>query len=285
LSIMDGFIRAHLALICSMEAAPSQYQFHQTIDPKLLVPLQKEWEKSLLAPQDGMWEMLRSYATQWELREGEQLIGYASVDDENRLLQFYLISEHLQNGAEILQQFIEQEGISKALIGTHNPIALSLGIHLQKEVTVDTYLFEDHLEVSPPEKEGTLRVATLPELEKMVDFYHHSMGGPKDWLNAYLGDLLGKEEVFYLEQEGEIRGVCEVRRSTNNPNIADIGMVVSPDFRQKGYGTYLLGQAKAKAIEWGRSPICSCEKGNAGSMKSIQNNGFRSFHQLLLMEF
>lgn len=268
-----------------MEAAPNQYQFQKAVDPKLLVPLQKEWKKTLVAPQDGMWEMLRSYATQWELRDENQLIGYASVDDENRLLQFYLLPAFLQDGLVIFQQFIEQESIKKALVGTHNPIGLSLALHFQKVVTVDTYLFEDHIKVSPPAKEGTMSAATIPELERMVDFYHHSMNGPKEWLNGYLGDLLAKGEVFFLEHEGEIRGVCEVRRSANNPQIADIGMVVSPDFRQKGYGTYLLGQAKAKAIEWGRSPICSCEKGNVGSMKSIQNNGFRSIHQLLLIEF
>lgn len=62
-------------------------------------------------------------------------------------------------------------------------------------------------------------------------------------------------------------------------------MVVSPAHRKKGLGTFLLGNAKEKAIKWNREPICSCEKDNIGSLKSIENNGFRSIHQMLMLEF
>ncbi len=243
------------------------------------------WRKTLLAPQDGMWESLRSFATQWEIKVDEQLVGYASVDEQNRLLQFYLASEWQQIGLDIFAAFIEQQQIKQALIGTHNPIALSLGLHFQQSLQIDTYLFEDHLEVALAPKSGVFRAAETTELAKIVEFYHQSMDAPRDWLNDYLSGHISKGEVFFLEQEGEVLGACEVRRSATNPEVADIGMVVSPACRKQGYGSFMLGKAKAKAIEWGRRPICSCEKGNTGSLKSIQNNGFRSLHQLLLMEF
>lgn len=62
-------------------------------------------------------------------------------------------------------------------------------------------------------------------------------------------------------------------------------MIVSPDYRREGYGTYLLSRAKAIALEWGKIPICSCEKGNVGSLKSIHNSGFISMHQFLSITF
>ena len=88
-----------------------------------------------------------------------------------------------------------------------------------------------------------------------------------------------------MELGTEILGACEVRKSAVQPEVADLGMVVSVNHRRKGVGTYLLGQAKRISREWDRKPICSCEKENAGSLKSILNNGFRSVHQMLVMEF
>jgi len=111
------------------------------------------------------------------------------------------------------------------------------------------------------------------------------MEAPKEWLVGYIGGLIEKGEIFSLKDGNEIIGTCEVRKSITAPKYADIGMVVSPDYRRKGYGTYLLNKAKTLALEWGRTPICSCEKNNVGSIKSINNCGFVSMYQLLSIVF
>lgn len=262
-----------------------KFNFNKASDPNTLLALIHAWKKSILAPEDGMWEILTGYAQHWEIKEGDQLIGYACVDDEERLLQFYLMSHWIQEGAEILGQFLKQENIKKGLIGTNNPIALSIAMQVQKSVVVDTCLFTDHLSVETPEKDGIFRPFEKENIDSLVDFYHKSMDGPKDWLRGYLGDLLEKGEIFVLEKDKVILGACEVRKSASQLEIADIGMVVSPAHRRKGLGTYLLGKAKEVALSWDRQPICSCEKDNIGSLKSIQNNGFRSIHQMLLLTF
>jgi GNAT superfamily N-acetyltransferase len=259
--------------------------YQPTSDPSTISSLKAEWRKTLTAPQDGMWESLTGNAQHWEIRQGSELVGYACVDDEHRLLQFYLQPEFLAEGPAAFQQFIEEQKIKKALIGTNNPVCMSLAMHWQKSVLVDTYLFEDYLDKKPDPIDGVLRSAGEAELERLVDFYQTSMGAPADWLRSYTGDLLSKGEVFVLEQGAEILGACEVRKSAVQPEVADLGMVVSVNYRRKGLGTYLLGQAKRISREWDRKPICSCEKENAGSLKSILNNGFRSVHQMLVMEF
>ena len=63
-----------------------------------------------------------------------------------------------------------------------------------------------------------------------------------------------------LKDKKEILGTCEVRKSATNTNVADLGMVVSPDHRNKGIGSYLLGQAKKIAIEWKRKHIAARNK-------------------------
>lgn len=263
----------------------TRFDFNKITDTSTILPLKEEWRKTLTGPQDDMWEAFTEYADHWALKEEDETIGYACVNEENLLLQFFVLSPEIQHGITVFQQFLQQQNINKALIGTNNPACLSLAMHFQKKLEVHTYLFTDFLHVTPVEKEGILRSAGSTDLEKVVDFCHISMGGPKEWLTGYLGNLIAKEALFMFEDGAEILGTCEVRKSENNPAVANIGMVVSATHRRKSLGTFLLGKAKGIAIQQGKQPICSCEKDNIGSLKSIERNGFRSLHQMLSIEF
>ncbi len=268
-----------------MKKKVKQFQFNKITDYSILNPLKEEWRKSLTAPQDDMWETFTDYSNHWELKDDTQIIGYACVNEDNRLLQYFVLPNWLQESEMVFQQFIRQQKIDNALIGTNNPIFLSTAMHFQKLVKVDTYLFSNFLNENIIVKEGTLRLAKSKDLIRSVDYYHKSIGAPKEWLNGYVGNLIDRGEFFLFEDGEEILGSCEVRKSKSNTEVANVGMAVSPEHRKKGLGTFLLGKAKEIAIQWDKKPICSCEKDNIGSIKSIQNNGFRSLHQMLLMEF
>ncbi|MFT4537431.1 MAG: putative acetyltransferase [Saprospiraceae bacterium] len=175
--------------------------------------------------------------------------------------------------------------ISTGIVGTNNLSYLSIALNFVIELNVNTYLFRSNYEVNIEEKEGILKECQDEDIERIVNFYNYSIGAPKERLTGYIGGLIEKGEIFSFEKGDEIIGTCEVRKSTTAPAVADIGMVVSPDYRRKGYGTYLLYKAKTIALKWERIPICSCEKGNAGSVKSIHNCGFVSRYQLLSISF
>lgn len=263
----------------------TQIQFIEKPDTKALQSLKQEWHKTLVAPQDDMWEAFTEQAMHWAIVKEDQTIGYAVVNEENCLLQFFINASWLPEGVAIFQEFILQQKITQAIIGTNNPICLSIAMHIQKTVSVHTYLFADMQSVGLKERSSTLKNAGPDDLERVVDFCQMSMGAPKAWLNVYIGNLINRSEFFILEEGAEILGTCEVRKSESNPSVAAVGMVVSPEHRKQRVGTYLLGKAKEIALQWGRQAICSCEKDNIGSLKAIQNNGFRSIHQMLGMEF
>lgn len=261
------------------------YNFREASSTETLVHLKEQWMANLTRPQDGMWESFRNNAKQIEISKQEKVIGYACIGEGNQLLQFYVLPKQMEQGLTIFQQFIKQFQIERGMVGTNNPVYLSLALHFLEKMDIHTYLFEDCFESKVKEKDGIFRKGTAADLEKIVDFCHYSMGAPKAWLTGYIGDLIGKGEVFLLENTAVIIGTCEVRKSTAAPAYADIGMIVSPDFRKQGYGSFLLNKAKTIAIEWKKTPICSCEKGNVGSLKSIHNCGFTSKHQLLAVSF
>lgn len=260
--------------------------FNKIDHSESILSLVERWRKTLTAPQDGMWESFLEYATKVEIRADNRTIGYACLNDENQLLQCFLTEQWLEYGEEVLAELINQFEITSAMVGTNNPIFLSLCLPFQKTVEVHTLLFYDALEpVSTNYDLPPIKLAWQEDLALLVNFYNESIGAPKEWLNQYLGNLISRGELFFLLQGSEILGTCEVRNSDSDVLVADIGMVVSKDHRLKGYGGYLLSKAKELAYDQGRKPICSCEAQNIGSLKSIHKNGFRSIHQILRLSF
>ncbi|MEM7573265.1 MAG: GNAT family N-acetyltransferase [Bacteroidota bacterium] len=116
-------------------------EFKRVEHPLELLKWQEQWQNSLLAPQDGMWESFRTEARHWAIIYAEETIGYAVEDEENGLLNFFVEFHIFPKSADFLQQFLEQKKITKGLIGTHNPQALTPALHCQKSVTLHTYLF------------------------------------------------------------------------------------------------------------------------------------------------
>ncbi len=261
------------------------FTFRKTSDDSSLIHLQNDWRATLTAPQDGMWEAFMNMATHWEIRIDDKVIGYACVNDDNQLLQFYITPQILDKGQMIFQQFVNQEKITTGIIGTNNPTYLSIANHFQNTMRIHSYQFSDVVETKLPEMDGEFSKAKPSDLNRLVAFCNYSTGAPKEWLNVYYENLIKRGELFIHENEEKIIGTSEVRKSDTNKKVADIGMVVSPDFRKQGYGTYLLGKAKEISKQEGRLPICSCEKDNIGSLKSIHKCGFRSVHQILEVEF
>ena len=260
------------------------YSFKEVTNIDELAELKNEWLNSLSSPQDGMWESFRNSAMSWGIVYDQKIIGYASVDQDNKLLQFYISPIHFSQGEDIFKAFIFKMKIKTGIVGTNNLGYLSVALNFVKELSVNTYLFRNYTEVSIEEKEGILKECQEGDIDRIVNFCHYSMGAPKEWLVGYIGGLIEKKEIFCLENNDKIIGTCEIRKSTTL-GFADIGMVVSPDFRRKGYGTYLLNKAKKIALEREMTPICSCEKENIGSIKSIHNCGFVSKYQLLSISF
>lgn len=263
-----------------------QFYFNKVTHVPTLDKIKTQWRNTLTAPQDGMWETLTDYANHLEIRASNKSIGYACLDDGNRLLQCFIIPEFLNDGPLIFKKLLKETKVNSALIGTNNPVFMSLAMHFQQSMAIDTYLFTDEIEVETTTVEkANLKLAWQDDLDALISFYNNSVGAPEDWLRGYLGNLIAKGELFFLSDGTDILGTCDVRLSETDMSIADVGMVVSTEHRRKGIGSYLLGKAKELVYDMDRKPICSCEKDNMGSLKSIHKNGFRSTYQMLKVSF
>jgi predicted acetyltransferase len=260
-------------------------QFTRVDEKQKIAHLKKECRATLTSPPDGMWESFREQAQDWKIIYMGVGVGYASVDATDQLLQFYIEKPYLVIAKEILKTFVAKHGISKGMVGTNNPVFMTAALPNTVNIQVDTYLFRDFQEVEMEDKDGVLIEGKNADLDVLINFYHKSIGADREWLSTYLGERISKKELFYLEHRNIIIGACEVRTSLTNQEIADIGMVVSPDHRRKGYGSFLLNKAKKLGVLRNQKPICSCEANNLGSFYSITNAGFVSNYQLLKVTF
>ena len=91
--------------------------------------------------------------------------------------------------------------------------------------------------------------------------------------------------LHVLEKNGEILGTGEFRERQAWVPFADVGKIVNKKYRRQGVGTFLLALLKQKAVRQGLIPICSCEAGNLGSRKAVENAGFVANHRVVQFSF
>ncbi|MHB1314738.1 MAG: GNAT family N-acetyltransferase [Christensenellales bacterium] len=79
--------------------------------------------------------------------------------------------------------------------------------------------------------------------------------------------------TFWLIDEPEVVGVVRIRHREAG-SAGHIGYDISPDYRNRGYGSRLLKLALEKALEIGiEEVIITCNTGNIASKRIIEKNG------------
>ena len=157
-----------------------QITFTESDHTDLSAQLHDKWLKSLTAPQDGMWEAFINMGTAWQVLFDGNIVGYASVGQDGRLLQFYIEPEHSEHGPYALESFIGKTNVSTAMVGTNNPLMLALCMHFQKNVSIDTYFFTEVVPTRLTFDFNELVPAISDDLNRIVEFCHESVGRQKN---------------------------------------------------------------------------------------------------------
>ncbi len=261
---------------------------HKCSDLSSILDLKAQYLQSLVAPMDGMWEVgFTNPSPHWEIRMDGEQAGYYAANDEGTLLQFYVRPAFEKHGRPLFDHVIAQDTLTQAVVSTIDPSYLSFCLDVQKKVTVHTYLYEIHTEVRPdhPQAEGLdFRLIEAPELDRTIAFQQACLGSEKDlsgWLRGYSGNLIERKELFVLCRDDEWLGIGECRRSDSQEGITDLGMMVTPAHRGKGWATYILTRLSAHSTAHGQHAICSTTVENVGAQKAIIRSGFISRHRIM----
>ncbi|MFK7846639.1 MAG: GNAT family N-acetyltransferase, partial [Rhodothermales bacterium] len=241
-------------------------------DVAAIQEMKADYLKSLIAPMDGMWEVgFINPGPHWEIRFNGNSAGYYAANEEGVLLQFYVRPAFEQHGRSLFDTIIAQKAITKATVSTIDPIFLSLSLDVQKKIVVHTYLYESQSAAQPSQDKDEVtnfRLLLANELSPTIAFQQECLQSDQDlsgWLEGYSSNLIARKELFVLSQDNAWIGLGEYRKSDSQKGIVDLGVMVSPAFRGKGWAAYILSRLHARCNDLGCHAICSTTIDNAGA--------------------
>ena len=100
-----------------------------------------------------------------------------------------------------------------------------------------------------------------------------------------IGRYLKIGGLFVLESSAGVVMECGVAEpAIPRSSAVDVGMMVGPAFRRRGYGRFIVSYLKTHMLSRGLRPVCGCAIDNIASQKAIEAAGFIADHRLLLFE-
>ncbi len=265
--------------------------FHLLPDLSSIRDQKAAYLRGLIAPMDGMWEAgVTDPAPHWEIRVDDASAGYYAANGEGTLLQFYVRPAFEHRTRSLFDRVIAQDAIQRAVVSTIDTAFLALCLDVQKGVTVHTLLYEPGAAaLSLPDGDGvTFWEVEAGELERTVAFQQQCLGGKADmsgWLRGYSANLIDRRELRVLSLGAEWIGLGEYRKSDSQKGIVDLGVMVSPQHRGRGWATSILALMRQECATNGHHPICSTTMDNVAAQKAIERAGFISRHRIMDVAF
>lgn len=249
--------------------------------------MKQQYRDHLAAPIDGMWEIFVDMADQYAIQCDGDVVGYAAINAEHQILQFYVQPAHDAKAA--FSVLITELNIKGAIVETCETHYLSLCRDHQASVEVNALMY--HVAAGAYIAAATFPSGTIfkqvemGNLETATNFGAGAIGADENWLRGYYSERIEKGELFALWQDNHLIAAGECRpRDTQKP-YADVGMVVSQDHRSQGLATQILRQLIHISNDKGLKAICSTENSNIAAQKAITKAGFSQYHKILDVTF
>ena len=255
-----------------------------------LTKLKKQYVQQTTAPLDGMW--LGGFvpmANHFGCYEGDELVGFFCVNDAGYLLQF-LVNQNCQSQSSQLFETVlhgddlPSGNIKGAFVSTAEPYLLSLCLDCFSKFDVNALMYQLDGGIREKSQENALSMTTVDssQLSEAVDFAVASIGAPADWLTGYFTNLINRQELFGVWENGRLVATGESRGYDEyQTQYADVGVVVAESERGRGMATRVLRRLVAMNEAKGLKSICSTEKTNIAAQKAIGRAGFFASNRIV----
>lgn len=244
--------------------------------------LRDNYFKSLNEPVDGFWEtVMIGNSDCYYIFYDNKNIGHLSINNEKMLLQFEIFDNFTTYSNEVIKYLIENSIINGAFVSTKENNYLSLCLDFLKDLSIESYLFED-IERKEIDLKGfkdlVFRYANVNDIDIIIE----KCGLP---YKGYYDELIKNGQLFVLYIKNSFLGLGEFRIHKIHSKYADIGMIVAEEYRKKGVGTYILYKLKEHCYKNNVIPIASCDYKNIASKKTLIKAGFNNNNRIIKVEF
>lgn len=254
-----------------------------------LKSLKLDYLTQTTAPLDGMW--LCGFLPQsdhFSFRRGDSLLGYCCINREDELLQFYLEQPDDFLARSLLERMIEGKEapqVQGAFASTAEPTYLSRCLDAFTSFEVNALMYElnpSRRVLADQNTTWNLLPITREQLPEAMEFCLRSTEVSEDWLAGHCSNLVERAELLGCWWKDSLIGVGENRRFEEvQQGFTDLGVIVAPEHRGKGFATRILQKLIEQALEEGLEPICSTERDNLAAQKAITRAGFFSRNRII----
>jgi len=255
-----------------------------------LTELKKLYMKQTTAPLDGMWLCgFVPMASHFGFYEDDEPVGFFCVNDEGYLLQFFMNQENRSQSSQLFESILHGDHsptgkIKGAFVSTAEPDYLSLCLDRFSRIEVNALMYQRDGGFKEEPQENALALTTVEssQLSEAVDLAVASIGASAEWLNGYFTNLINRQELFGVWENGQLIATGESRGYDEyQTEYADLGVIVAESVRGRGLATQILKQLDAMNKASGLKSICSTEKSNVAAQKAIGRAGFFASNRIV----
>jgi len=207
-------------------------------------------------------------------------IGYAIINTNDILIEFYVIDKYLSGSYEIFRQLVMDLSVTEIYCKSFDSLLLSNCVLCSFPYSVIGVLYRDYVEPGLiPDRGITMIKSDLSSagLFKQQDDSIKELFETDDQLTRFIT----KENVFEFSRNDEFVGCGMVIRTNPDWNYCDLGVWVKPSSRGHKIGSQIILRLREFAIENNWKPSCGCAVENIASQRTIERAGFVSRHKLI----
>ncbi|GAP20267.1 GNAT family N-acetyltransferase [Leptolinea tardivitalis] len=260
----------------------SDYQFECVDNPRSLLDLRNLYLNGLPHSQDYFVELQVKQARWYLIKSGSTRTGYFILSNDGCLLEYFMLPEWANQEDVLLGNLIEKYSIRKALCKSYDAFLLSSCYQYQKKSRAIGILFP---EIQSPRQAVSqfpfsIRHAVPADEPMIVSINENVFDSAKEVM-----EYIESSQIFLYEKENDLIGFGIYSQIIEGRPARDIGMLVVPAFRNKGYGCAILQHLiqYCRQNQW--PPQAGCDIENTASRHCLEKAGFIPRYRLLEFTF
>ncbi len=226
---------------------------------------------SLPEPQEFHCERLSRQGQPFLLVQADEVRGYAITDGASILVEFHTTD------CGLFGPFVEHTGVRRVLCKSFDEPLRDACVRRAARATTKGLLFRKIVDPGfTPDPAIQVRIAHEQDIPAVMAANDGFFGDDAEAL-----DYARAGQLFLYETASALAGCGLLQRVTPDREVYDIGMMVTPGQRRRGFGRHIVQHLVSLCLTAGKRPIAGCSVENRASQKCLESAGFRSEHQLI----
>jgi RimJ/RimL family protein N-acetyltransferase len=258
------------------------FSFEFQPESKIIHPLRLKYLDELPHAQEYYLELQIQKAHFCLIKFQKETAGYFVLSEEGSLLEYYVLPEWINQVDTIFGEIIRKYSVRKALCKSFDAFLLSCCYGFQKSSRAIGILFREYSEKphTIPGSRISIQRAVPADEAKIIAVNEEVFDHPSEVLQYILAN-----QIFLYANDNDLVGFGIYSQVIPGRPDRDIGMLVVPAYRKKGYGQFILNHLVRFCNENGWQVSAGCAIENIASRKCLEKAGFIARYRLLEFVF